>query len=260
MNSQAGGIRVLIADDEAPARQRIVDLLRRDADIGTLYEAPNGEAAVRAILAEKPDLVLLDVQMPGLTGMEVIETVGPAHMPPTVFVTAYDQHAIHAFDANALDYLLKPFSDERFDAMISRVKQQRKDNSLREFGQRMMAMVAQPGPAHHYLDRFAIKSDGTIRFVRVKDIIWIEAAGVYVTLHAGDEQILYRTSLSDLERNLDPSHFLRIHRAAIVNIDSIVQLKVRSHGEFEAVLQDGTTLRVSRTYREAMERRLKQRL
>jgi two-component system LytT family response regulator len=260
VNACTDEIRVLIVDDEAPARQRIADLLRRDAQIGALHEASNGETAVRMILGEHPDLVLLDVQMPGLTGIEVIETVGPENMPPTVFVTAYDQHAIHAFDTNALDYLLKPFSDERFDIMIARFKQRRKDDSLREFGQRMMAMVAQPAPAQHYLDRFAIKYDGTIRFIRVKDIVWIEAAGVYVTLHAGGEKILYRTSLNELERNLDPSHFLRIHRAVIVNIDSIVQLKVRSHGEFEAVLQDGTTLRVSRTYREALERRLKQKL
>jgi len=259
-HSHTGRIRVLIVDDEAPARQRISDLLRRDADVGSLDEASNGEAAVRMILGTPPDLVLLDVQMPGLTGLEVIETIGPENMPSTVFVTAYDQHAIQAFDANALDYLLKPFSDERFETMMSRFKQQRTDNGLKEFGQRMMAMVARPAPASDYLDRFAIKSDGAIRFVGVKDIIWIEAAGVYVTLHTATGTILYRTSLSELERTLDPAQFLRIHRAVIVKIDSIVQLNVRSHGEFEAVLQDGATLRVSRTYRETMEKRLKQRL
>jgi two-component system LytT family response regulator len=252
------GLRVLIVDDEAPARQRLSDLLSQDADIGAVDQAANGEAAVRSILNQRPDLVLLDIQMPGLTGMEVIAKIGGANMPLTVFVTAFDQHAIQAFENNALDYLLKPFSDERFDSMMARFKQHHRDKHLQEFGQRMMAMMAPP--TQHYLDRFAIKNDRTIRFVQAKDIRWIEAAGVYVTLHSSAESVLYRAPLNELERNLNPAHFLRIHRTVIVNIDSIAQLNVRSHGEFEAVLQNGTALRVSRTYREALERRLKQRL
>lgn len=251
--------RVLIVDDEPPARQRIADLLRRDPDMGPLFEAGNGEAAVRMIREEQPDLVLLDVQMPGLNGLEVIRAVGPQRMPLTVFVTAYNRHAIDAFDANALDYLLKPYSDERFETMLARFKLQRQNSHLIAFGQKMMAMVpAAPAPRH--LDRLAIKGDGVIRFVRVQDMVWIEASDVYVTLHLASERILHRTALNELERTLDPARFVRIHRAVIVNIDCIVQLTVRSHGEFDALMQGGATLRVSRTYRPALEARLQQKL
>jgi len=215
---------------------------------------------VQMILSEKPDLVLLDVQMPELNGLEVMEAVGPEDMPLTVFVTAYDQHAISAFEANALDYLLKPFSDERFEAMMTRVKGRRDDLHLREFGENLVRVIAAQETKTRYLDRLAVKTDGITRFVRVKDIEWIEAAGVYVTLHASGKVSLYRASLADLEQNLDPSYFLRIHRSVIVNIDSVVQLEPLSHGEFELLLKDGSRPRVSRTYRPSMEKRFGQRL
>ena len=212
------------------------------------------------ILSNKPDLVLLDVQMPELNGLEVIEAVGPEHMPLTVFVTAYDQHAIQAFEANALDYLLKPFSDERFEMMLTRVKLRKGDLHLREFGQNVARVIAMQATETRYLDRLAVKTDGITRFVRVKDIEWIEAAGVYVTLHTSGKEVLYRASLVDLEQSLDPSQFLRIHRSAIVNIERIVQLESLSHGEFEVLLKDGSHQRISRTYRSSMEKRLGQKL
>jgi len=254
------GIRALIVDDEAPARQRIFDLLHQDSEVRSLQEAGDGETAVRMILNEKPDLVLLDVQMPELNGLEVIEAVGPEKMPLTVFVTAYDQHAIRAFEANALDYLLKPFSDERFETMMIRVKRRSNDLHLREFGQNVARVLATRATATRYLDRLAVKVDGITRFIRAKDIEWIEAAGVYVTLHASGKESLYRASLTDLEQRLDPSRFLRIHRSVIVNIESVVQLEPISHGEFELLLRDGSRPRVSRTYRSSMERRLGQKL
>jgi two-component system, LytTR family, response regulator len=257
---QPDGIRALIVDDEAPARQRISDLLNQDGEVHSLQEAADGETAVRMILNEKPNLVLLDVQMPELNGLEVIEAVGPENMPLTVFVTAYDQHAIRAFEANALDYLLKPFSDERFETMLARVKRRWDDLHLREFAQNVAQVIAMQATQTRYLDRLAVKTDGITRFVRVKDIEWIEAAGVYVTLHTFGKEFLYRASLTDLAQSLDPSRFLRIHRSVIVNIESIVQLEPLSHGEFEVLLKDGSHPRVSRTYRDAMEKRLGQKL
>ena len=257
---QPDGIRALIVDDEAPARQRISDLLNQDGEVHSLQEAADGETAVRMILNEKPNLVLLDVQMPELNGLEVIEAVGPENMPLTVFVTAYDQHAIRAFEANALDYLLKPFSDERFETMLARVKRRWDDLHLREFAQNVAQVIAMQATQTRYLDRLAVKTDGITRFVRVKDIEWIEAAGVYVTLHTSGKEFLYRASLTDLAQSLDPSRFLRIHRSVIVNIESIVQLEPLSHGEFEVLLKDGSHPRVSRTYRDAMEKRLGQKL
>ncbi|HTB98932.1 MAG TPA: LytTR family DNA-binding domain-containing protein [Terracidiphilus sp.] len=252
-------IRVLVADDEAPARQRLIDLLRRDAQVGTLSEAADGEAAVETIQKQKPDLVFLDVQMPELDGLGVVDAIGAAEMPLTVFVTAYDQHAIRAFEANALDYLLKPFSDERFEATMTRVKGRLDERSRGDFGQRVMKMVAgaQPG-ADRRLDRLVVKSAGTTRFIRVVDIDWIEAAGVYVTLHVGGKELLYRAALNDLAEKLDQRRFVRIHRSALVNIESILQLEPMSHGEFEAVIRNGSRARVSRTYRTLLEKRLGQ--
>jgi two-component system, LytTR family, response regulator len=257
---QPNGIRALIVDDEAPARQRISDLLNHDTEVHFLQEAADGETAVRMILSDRPNLVLLDVQMPELNGLEVIEAVGPENMPLTVFVTAYDQHAIRAFEANALDYLLKPFSDERFETMLTRVKRRRDDLHLREFGKNVARVLAMQVTETRYLDRLAVKMDGITTFVRVKDIDRIEAAGVYVTLHTARKELLHRASLADLEQSLDPDRFLRVHRSVIVNIESIMQLEPLSHGEFEILLKDGSHSRVSRTYRASLEKRLGQKL
>ena len=252
-------IRVLVADDEAPARQRVIDLLRRDPQIGAIMEAADGEAAVEVIQKQQPELVFLDVQMPELDGLGVIDAIGATEMPLTVFVTAYDQHAIRAFEANALDYLLKPFSDERFEATMSRVKSRLDERSISEFGQRIMKMVANaPAAPERRLDRLVVKSGGTTRFIRVVDIDWIEAAGVYVTLHVGGKELLYRAALNDLAEKLDPRRFVRVHRSALVNIESIIQLEPISHGEFEAVIRNGSRARVSRTYRALLEKRLGQ--
>ena len=253
-------VRVLVVDDEAPARLRIIDLLRKDAGIGAVLEAGDGQNAVRMILEQKPDLVFLDMQMPELDGFEVIEAVGPEHMPFTVFVTAYDQHAIRAFEANALDYVLKPFSDERMESTLARVKTRLDDLHMRQFGQSVVRTIAGNARLSPYLDRLAVKTDGVTRFIRIADIDWIEAAGVYVNLHIKGKEVLYRTALRDLVRNLDPLRFIRIHRSVVINIDSVVQLEPLSHGEFEALLRDGSRPRVSRTYRAMLEQRLGQEL
>jgi two-component system, LytTR family, response regulator len=232
-------LRVLVADDEAPARQRIIDLIEKDAHVETVLEAGDGLAAVEIIERETPDLVFLDVQMPELDGLGVIEAVGADRMPLTVFVTAYDQHAIRAFEANALDYLLKPFSDERLEAAFARAKVRHHERSLQEFGLGMLRMVSALAPAARCLDRLVVKSGGTTRFLRTADIDWIEGAGVYANLHVAGKELLYRASLNELADCLDPMRFIRVHRSAIINIDSILELQPISHGEFEVVLKDG---------------------
>jgi len=251
---------VLVADDEAPARQRLIDLLHKDCDVATILEAANGQAAVEVIQNRQPDLVFLDIQMPELDGLGVIDAVGTDRMPLTVFVTAYDQHAIRAFEANALDYLQKPFSDERLEATMARVKGRLDERSAREFGQRILRMVSTVPPTNRSLDRLVVKSGGTTRFIRVVDIDWIEAAGVYVNLHVAGKELLYRAALNELVDKLDPMRFIRVHRSAIVNIESILQLEPISHGEFEVVLKNGSRARVSRTYRAQLEKRLGQSL
>jgi two-component system LytT family response regulator len=253
-------LRVLVVDDEAPARQRLVDLLKKDPQVGSVLEAANGKAAVELIRRDALDLVFLDVQMPELDGLQVIETVGAETMPITVFVTAYDKHAIRAFEANALDYLLKPFSDERWENALARAKTRHNELSVREFGRSVLRMLSARSQAGRCLDRLVVKSSGTTRFVRVADIDWIEGAGVYVNLHVAGKELLYRAALNELAARLDPMRFVRVHRSSIVNIDSILELQSISHGEFDLVLKDGHRSRVSRTYRVQLEKRLGQSL
>jgi len=247
-------MRVLVVDDEAPARQRLLDILQKDASIASVLEATDGLEAVTMIERERPDLVFLDVQMPELDGLGVIDAVGAAEMPLTVFVTAYDQHAIRAFESNALDYLLKPYSDERLEATLARARTRLTETQAGNL-LRLAASTARPG---RYLDRLVLKSAGVARFLRVDEIDWIEGAGVYVNLHVGGKSLLYRSALTQLAASLDPDRFIRIHRSAIVNIDSIVQLDAVSHGEFDATLRDGSVARISRTYRAQLEQRLGQ--
>lgn len=260
IGTRAKGLRVLVVDDETPARQRLTDLLEKDSQVVSVLEAANGKAAVEIIERKALDLVFLDVQMPELDGIQVIEAISAAAMPLTVFVTAYDQHAIRAFESNALDYLLKPFSDERFEAALTRAKARHNERKLREFGDSVLRMLATRPHAGRYLDRLVVKGSGTTRFIRVADIDWIEAAGVYANLHIAGKELLYRSTLHELAEHLDPMRFVRVHRSAIVNIDSIFELQPISHGEFELVLRDGHRLRVSRTYRTQLEKRLGQSL
>lgn len=253
-------LSVLVVDDEAPARQRLVDLLKKDPQVGNISEAANGRAAVDIIQREALDLVFLDVQMPELDGLQVIESVGVGAMPLTIFVTAYDKHAIQAFETNALDYLLKPFSDERWEAALARAMTRRNELSLKEFGRNVLRALGARSQSGRYLDRLVVKSGGTTRFIRVADIDWIEGAGVYVNLHVAGKELLYRSALNDLSSHLDPLRFIRVHRSAIVNLDSILELQPISHGEFELILKSGHRPRVSRTYRARLEKRLGQSL
>jgi len=253
-------VRVLVVDDETPARQRVLDLLRQDSQVGNILQAENGTVAVDIIKGERPDIVFLDVQMPELDGFGVISAVGPERMPFTVFVTAYDEHAIRAFEANALDYLLKPFSDERFETTMARIKSRLDERGMRDFGLHMLEIISREPAREQWLDRLVVKSAGRTHFIPVADIDWIESAGVYVTLHVGTKEWLYRAGLGELARKLDPMRFVRVHRSAVVNIASVSHLEPISHGEFEVVLKNGSRSRMSRTYRAQLERRLGQSL
>jgi two-component system LytT family response regulator len=246
-------IRVLVVDDERPARQRLVDLLHKDPRVGAISEAENGLIAVSMIEDNPPDLVFLDVQMPEMDGLSVIGAIGASKMPLTVFVTAYDQHAVRAFEANALDYLLKPFSDERHETTMARVWSRIHEINRDSF-ERGIAQWMSNTP----IDRIVVKSSGTTRFLRTEEIDWIEATGVYVTLHTGAACILHRASLNDLAAKLDAQRFVRVHRSTIVNIESILHLEPISHGEFDVVLKHGARCRISRGFRAQLEKRLGQ--
>jgi two-component system, LytTR family, response regulator len=243
---------VLIVDDEAPGRQRLRELLARDPSVASVCEAANGEAAVEHIRTRRPHLVFLDVQMPTLDGLQVVASIGAGRMPFTVFVTAYDRHAVSAFDANAVDYLLKPFSDERFEVAMAKVRARAGSASP----QNLEALLGTRKP----LERLVVRQGEAARLLPCGDIDWIEAAGVYVNLHTREREWLHRAPLSQLEAQLDPGRFVRIHRSTIVNLERIERLEGLSHGEFEVVLKTGTRLKLSRSFRPLLEARLGQSL
>jgi two-component system LytT family response regulator len=254
-------LSVLVADDERPARRRLVELLRKSAHVGAIHEASNGVEAVTVIREFCPELVLLDIQMPELDGFGVIANVGVEKMPATIFVTAYDRYALRAFEVQALDYLLKPFSDERFEQALAAARSRIGREAGRDAGARLAQLLAGgEGGQRRHLDRLVVRCSDCVRLLRSSEIDWIEAQGVYVDLHAGRTTLLHRVSLSELEQRLDPLEFTRIHRSTIVALDRVVRLEPHTHGDYVAVLGDGTRLRVSRTYRAVLETRLGQSL
>ena len=246
-------IRTLIVDDESVARRRIRRLLSTDPEIGVIGECSDGSTAGETIARERPDLVFLDIQMPERDGFEVVAALDPDALPAIVFVTAFDRYALQAFDVHAIDYLLKPYTPERFRTAVQRAKARiqgsRVDASLASFAQ---ALRERP----RYVARLPVKTTGKIVLVDVGTVDWIEAADNYVRLHVGAREYLHRETLAGLERQLDPDHFARIHRSVIVQIDRIVELHPASHGDMDLVLRNGTTLTVSRTFRDNIERRL----
>ncbi len=249
-------IRTLIVDDEPLARERIRALLSEQPDIEVIGEARDGEEAVQTILSQEPDLVFLDIQMPKMDGFEVIRTVGPENMPLVVFVTAYDQHALKAFDVRALDYLLKPFDRERFAESIGRVRQAIERSGTDEIGRRLLELVRELKPGGGRSDRLVIKSAGRLFFLRIDEIDWVEAAGNYVKLHVGTDEHLLRETMNGIEVKLDPDKFFRIHRSRIVNMERIQEMQPWLNGEYAVLLRTGTRLTLSRGYREKLQERL----
>ena len=253
--SRSPHIRALIADDEPLARERLRTLLATETWIEVVAEAADGMEAIAAIQKLRPDLVFLDVQMPGATGFEVIEAIGSDKMPFVVFVTAYDQYALRAYDVHAIDYLLKPFDKDRFYSGLAKVRQQIERRSEGELERRLIELVQDLRPANR-MERFVIKSGGRVFFVRAEDIDWIEAAGNYVKLHVGTEAHLFRETMNALEARLNTDTFYRIHRSHIVNIERVRELQPWFNGEYVVFLKDGTRLTLSRGYREKLQERL----
>jgi two-component system, LytTR family, response regulator len=251
-----GRVRVLVADDEPLARERLRLLLAREDGIDLVAECPNGTEAIEAIDRLQPDLVFLDVQMPGANGFEVIEAIGAERMPLVVFVTAFDQYALRAFDVHALDYLLKPFDRERFHEALVRARQQLDRRTNGDLERRLLELVQDLKPAAQRLERFVIKSGGRVFFVRSDEIDWIEAAGNYVKLHVAAEAHLFRETMNTLELQLDPDTFFRIHRSHIVNIERVKELQPWFNGEYVVFLRNGTRLTLSRGYREKLQERI----
>jgi len=251
--SASEGLCVLVADDEAPARQRIIDLLRRNSQMAAIIEASDGLSAVEIIQNRRPDLVFLDVQMPGMSGFEVMQTVGVDAIPAVIFVTAYDKYALQAFEVNAVDYLLKPFDGERFQKAFQRALVQIERSTTAIINENLKALLESLKPGARYLERLVVKSKGRIFFLPVSEIDWIESADNYVSLHSGRETHLIRETLTALETKLSPQEFLRVRHSAIVNVKRIRELRPLFKGEYEIVLQNGTKLTSSRRYRRHLE-------
>ncbi len=256
-------LRVLIVDDELLARQRLEDLLRSEEDARLVGTAETGAEAVQAIRRQAPDLVFLDVQMPGKTGLDVVQEIGPEAMPVTIFVTAYDQYALRAFDLAALDYLLKPFDDERFAQALDRARQTVALHQIGQLRRRLTALLDDEPGGHvpaaeppRYLERIAVDLRGQVRVVPVENIDFIAASGSYAELHVGEHTYLVRERMQMLEERLPPSRFFRIHRSTIVQLDRIEALLVGTGGSYAVRLTDSRTLKVSRNRREELEEQL----
>lgn len=239
-------LRVLLVDDEAPARARLRRMLQAEAGVTVAGEADDGARAIAAIRALDPDLVLLDIQMPNGTGFDVIEAVGPDAMPQVIFVTAYDEHALRAFEVRALDYLLKPVAADRLAQALARARDDTTDRVTRAVT--MHDMLESVAPRQH-LSRILVHLDDRAVLVPVDRIDWIEADRNYVWLHSAGKSVLHRQSISVIEARLDPQRFLRVSRSVIVRLDAVREFHPWSHGDYRVVLHDGTTTMWSRRYR-----------
>jgi two-component system LytT family response regulator len=235
-------LRALVVDDEAPARRRIRRLLLAEPEVAVAGECGDGDTALAMIARERPDLVFLDVQMPERDGFGVVKAIPPAGMPAILFVTGHDRYALRAFEVHAVDYLLKPFTGERFRTALARARE------------RIARRV--PDAALGYLSRLAVRTGGRTVVVALAGVDWMEAADNYVRLHAGTREYLVRETLASLEAQIDPARFARIHRSVVVQIDRVAEVRPATHGDAEVTLRDGTRLAASRTWRERLQRAL----
>jgi two-component system LytT family response regulator len=260
-------LRALIVDDEPLARERLRELLDDRPGVSLVEEADDGQEAVEALRSREVDLVFLDVQMPGLSGIDVVEEIGPEAMPVTVFVTAYDQYAIKAFDLAAVDYLLKPFDDERFEQALERAREQVTSQDPNALSRRLLRMLKENDPSlledeqeraadEPYLERIAVQGRGKARIVAVDAITHITADGSYAELHTDDDTHVIRERMKTLAARLDPDEFVRVHRSAIVRLDEVELILRSGGGDYAVRLQDGTTLSVSRGRIEELQNRL----
>ncbi|HZE09164.1 MAG TPA: LytTR family DNA-binding domain-containing protein [Gemmatimonadaceae bacterium] len=272
--SERPPLRVLIVDDEPLGRERVAALVRKERGVEIVAMIGDGVSAVDTIRSLTPDLVFLDVQMPGMTGLDVVRTIGPANMPTTVFVTAYDKHALEAFDLAAIDYLVKPFDDERFEEAFQRARHRVRLEEANRLRDQLLAVLKATGEAREagsgkreagtaragararYLERIPVESRGKVRFIQVSDIDCILGSGPYAELVVGDRKHLIREAMQNLENQLDPARFVRIHRSAIVQLDRVEALLKSPGGECNVQLKNGVKVRVARSRREELEKRL----
>ena len=257
--AEAPALRTLVVDDEPLARERMRTGLARIADVVVIGECADGIEAVAAIRDQRPELVLLDIQMPGLDGFGVVEEIGVERMPAVVFVTAYDRYALQAFEVHALDYVLKPFDPARFEAAVRHAIEQVRMRRVDQVGQRLAALLRElpPGlePASGpYATRILVRQGEGFGFVETVRVDWLEAAGNYVRVHAEGRSWLIRATLATVMTSLDPARFVRIHRSTIVNVDRVREVQPWVGGDYVAILSDGRQLRVSRTHREELLR------
>ena len=248
-------MKVLLVDDEPLARDGLRLLLASAPDIEIVGECADGDAAVAAITAHNPDLVFLDINMPGRNGLDVVRAIGPDKMPLIIFLTAYDQHAIEAFTLHALDYLLKPVSEARFQASLQRAREQhqKRGDSAQQLSQLLQQLTARVAPAD---ERIMIRTTGHVYFLKPGEITWVEADGDYVSIHTPGKTHLVRETMKHMEEKLSGQGFQRIHRGSLVNLSAIRELLTSDSGDYDVVLQEGTRLKLSRAYRDELMQRL----
>ncbi|GJQ20776.1 MAG: DNA-binding response regulator [Bacteroidia bacterium] len=251
-------IRTLVIDDERLARERLLSLLEGDPDIEIIGECATGKEAIAAITRESPDLIFLDVQMPEGDGFEVLQSIDLHQMPIVVFVTAYDEYAVRAFDVHALDYLLKPFDQTRFERALIRAKSEVVLRNNTNVNQKLLSMLEHIESHKRHPDRILVKSSGRVFFLKFDEIDWVESAGNYVKLHVGHDNHLLRETMAQMERKLEGEKFVRIHRTAIVNVDRIKEIQPSFNGEYAVTLTNGTRLTASRGYRKKLSESLQE--
>jgi two-component system LytT family response regulator len=245
-------LRAVIVDDERLARQKVRMLLAREADIEIVRECAGGAEAVDVIREQAPDLVFLDIQMPGMDGFAVLRALGAELTPATVFLTAHEQYAVRAFEVHAIDYLLKPFDRPRFQLALMRARHQLETGAHHDCARRITAMLSELQPPR-YLERIAVRTSGRVVFIPAQEIAWIEAADNYARVHHSRGVHLVRETMTALETSLDPVHFVRIHRSAIVNAACIDEIRTMAHGDHVVLLRGGRELPFGRTYRDRLE-------
>lgn len=263
MKMRAKKVQTLIVDDEALARRTIRELLVDDPLIEIIGECSNGLEAVSFIRKQMPDLLFLDIQMPGMNGFETLSQIEVARIPAIIFVTAFDQYALKAFEVHALDYLLKPFTDQRFWEAVKQAKSHIEMREVNRLSQSLVALLGEPAVREavearrkSFLTRFMIKSGGRVAFIKASEVDWIAADDYYIKLHIGSKSHLLRLSMNELEEKLDPKRFLRIHRSTIINFDRVKELQQNPNGEYVVILKNGTELKLSRSRRERLEQLL----
>jgi two-component system LytT family response regulator len=251
-------IRALVVDDQPMARERVLSLLATEEDVEVVGTAASGAEAVDAVRRLSPNLVFLDLQMPELDGLGVVDAVGVDRMPLTIFVTAYDEYAVRAFEVHALDYLLKPFGRGRFQKAIARAREHLERGRAGALAERLAAVFDELQTPKRHGPRLMIRANGRVRFVEIDRIDWVEAEGNYVRVHAGPDSHLIRDTMAKLLPQLGEAQFFRIHRSRIVNIDRIKELRLASGGDYDVILRDGSRLPLSRLYKDALQSRLAQ--